>query len=283
MILYPSFGRMTNDSPKLISLDTLIKSTHNIREHVDQKHVQELAEAIASGTQVPPIEVRPENGKYGVIDGLHRWNAHARLGRTHILAYVRNISDADALCRSVQANASKNNSKDELMATAYRMWEKGVPIDEISKKVPGLNGKVKEFLDIYHCCHPKLRANIIQKIGVVGASWLIRFPVEDQLALFEEGQKAGDKKTFFKTKADERHLKPRHLPKTAPRPVLDLTTVTPDPVPMTIDTPQVYTTRVTVTPYEAAQAVSVLIKEYLTKVPVTFGQIKELLPGLIND
>ena len=59
--------------------------------------------AIASRTPLPPIEVHAKGNRFGISDGIHRFNASRDLGLTHIPAIINYAIDAPEKLQVVAA------------------------------------------------------------------------------------------------------------------------------------------------------------------------------------
>jgi len=58
------------------------------RKTLDPKKVDEIAESILEQGQLMPILVRPDGGRFVLIEGLHRLEACRQLGEETILGYL---------------------------------------------------------------------------------------------------------------------------------------------------------------------------------------------------
>ena len=58
------------------------------RQSLDERRVQALAESILENGQQTPIWVRPDHGRYVLVEGLHRLEACKTLGETTITAIL---------------------------------------------------------------------------------------------------------------------------------------------------------------------------------------------------
>ncbi len=88
--------------------------------------VQEYAEALEFGVQLPPVTVVYDGATYWLTDGFHRFYAHRRCLRTEIQAEVLNGELADAQWLSLAANKShglrrSNEDKAKAVQRALRM------------------------------------------------------------------------------------------------------------------------------------------------------------------
>jgi len=88
--------------------------------------VQEYAEAMQAGVELPPITIVHYGATYWLVDGFHRFFAHRRLNRRQIKAEVIAGELADARWLSVAANKAhglrrSNEDKAKAVARALRL------------------------------------------------------------------------------------------------------------------------------------------------------------------
>ena len=115
---------------------------------LNKSQVQRL---VLSGGNWPPIETvhLQEHDKYGVIDGLHRWEAAIRLELDHITARVGTYSSDEEIVEAVlMANLSHgipaNNQVRKMLAGI--LYEDGMSIEEIANYVGLSERTVKLFI-----------------------------------------------------------------------------------------------------------------------------------------
>ena len=80
-----------------ISVEKVTLPDFQIRNELDEDHVQEIAESFENDGQWNPIIVRPTSDEeYEVISGAHRLSAARELGWSEIDAVVKDLGDEDA-------------------------------------------------------------------------------------------------------------------------------------------------------------------------------------------
>ena len=80
------------------------------RIEVDEEHIKLLMKSLAEDGQLHPITVRPlPDGRYEIIDGLHRVEAAKRLGWKDIEANVISVDDLEAKFLALKANLVRRN------------------------------------------------------------------------------------------------------------------------------------------------------------------------------
>lgn len=97
-----------------IAVDKIALPPFQIREEIDQEHVEELKESFERDGQWNPIIVRPHDGEeYEVVSGTHRLEAAKALGWSEIDALVKDLGDEDARGLAVKTNRMQKEMKDE--------------------------------------------------------------------------------------------------------------------------------------------------------------------------
>lgn len=104
---------MKQDALKYVPLDEIMESPEALRT-VDEESVefQELVESVKSRGVLEPIQIRPlPNGKYSIINGLHRTTAAKRAGLVEIPCRIMDANDAQTLEIQVVTNLMKIETK----------------------------------------------------------------------------------------------------------------------------------------------------------------------------
>lgn len=116
-----------------------IENRFDVRTHLDEDTILNLADLYKSGTRLPPIEVvQFEDGTYAYVDGRHRAAARASLGWTDVPAIVNPSNGKDTVplfAKALQANygGSKPPTRQDIYHTVQRMVEAGAGKSEIAK------------------------------------------------------------------------------------------------------------------------------------------------------
>lgn len=102
----------------MIAMAEIIESPVALRAvNEESEQFLEMIDSVKSKGILNPINVRviPEGqenaGKYCIVDGLHRYTANKRAGKTDIPAHVLDIGEAEALEAQVIANIQKVDTK----------------------------------------------------------------------------------------------------------------------------------------------------------------------------
>ena len=133
-----------------IPLDKLVLNPEiAARTKVDEEHLNILMKSLREDGQLHPITVRPlPDGRYEIIDGLHRVEAAKRLGWKDIEANVISVDDLEAKFLALKANLVRRNLEpDQEGELVYRIMVKhglterqvaerlGVSVEWVSKRL----------------------------------------------------------------------------------------------------------------------------------------------------
>src|SRR5438309_1968691 len=96
-----------------IQLDRIEPPQRYVREDVNQEHVDYLTDDIARRGLLEPLLVRPlPDGRYELINGVHRFHALKKLGRISSPCNVLETSDKQALAVQVITNYRNRRLRD---------------------------------------------------------------------------------------------------------------------------------------------------------------------------
>jgi len=133
-----------------IPLDKIVVNPEIVaRSKVDEEYIQFLMKSLREDGQLHPITVRLlPDGRYELIDGLHRVEAAKRIGWREIEANVMSVDDLEAKFLSLKANIVRRNLEPvEEGEVVYRIMVKhglseklvaeklGVSLDWVSKRL----------------------------------------------------------------------------------------------------------------------------------------------------
>lgn len=119
-----------------LPLGSISEPTVKLRP-INNMVVQELARSIAGSGLLQPIMVRPKNGDYQLVFGLHRVLACRSLGWTEIPAIIKEMSTEEALLLQIVENIQRNTAMNILEeGKAYKdMMKRGWTVSRISKAI----------------------------------------------------------------------------------------------------------------------------------------------------
>ena len=121
------------------------------RSAIDHKRVGMFAENMRDGFEFEPIEVQDipeEKGKYRILDGAHRWQAHKAVGAKEIFAKVIELDGRDPLLYAAKkAIGPRQLNDEEARETARRAYQKNPKLSSeiIGKAV----GRARRTVDLY--------------------------------------------------------------------------------------------------------------------------------------
>lgn len=81
------------------------------RAAIEQEHVDDIAEAITEGKELPPVRVYEDGANRWLSRGFHRYHAHCKAGKTKIAAELVKGTLRDAILDSVSDNIEHNALK----------------------------------------------------------------------------------------------------------------------------------------------------------------------------
>ena len=106
--------------PMEIPLEEIDRNPFQTRMHFDEKLLDELAASIATNGVVQPILVRPlPNGRYQLIAGERRWLASKKAGKATVPAFLRQVSDEQAMEITIIENLQRADLNPVEQAKAY--------------------------------------------------------------------------------------------------------------------------------------------------------------------
>lgn len=138
-----------------IELENINIGPYDVREGVDEHHVEELAKSLEEDGQWNPVIVRPtDNGQYDMIAGHTRYRAAQKLGWSEIEASVENVDDSEAEKLALKTNLKrKGMSKLEEgkvvnnMLNEYDLTQSEVA-DRLDKSSTWVSDRVKVALNL---------------------------------------------------------------------------------------------------------------------------------------
>ncbi|MBT3176986.1 MAG: ParB N-terminal domain-containing protein [Desulfobacula sp.] len=157
-------------SDKIAIMDVTLDESIYPREKIDHTRVHIFSENLREGFKFDPIEVQihpDKKGKYRILDGVHRWNAHKEVGLTDISVIIRDLKAIDPLLYAAKmAIGPKQLTEKETRSTARRAFKKnpGLTSSEIGKLI----GRSRQTIDNYIA---DLRA--VQQIKLDRKIWLM--------------------------------------------------------------------------------------------------------------
>jgi ParB/RepB/Spo0J family partition protein len=130
----------------------LIEPWGNDRKEFDAEELKQLATSMANNGLAQPITLRPrpDGAGYWLVAGERRWRAALSLGWATITAFVRDMTDEQALNVMLVENVMRTdlNPIEEGEAYARRMAETGATAAEVAEQLGVPESRVQWKLDL---------------------------------------------------------------------------------------------------------------------------------------
>jgi ParB family transcriptional regulator, chromosome partitioning protein len=152
--------------PLEIALDKIERNPHQTRTAFDEAKLAELAQSIAATGVVQPIVVRElAGGRYQLIMGERRWRASQVAGKATIPAFVRAVSDEQAMEMTIVENLQREDLNPMEQARAFERLSREFKLtqEQMSQRTGKDRASISNFLRLL-----KLRPSI-QKLIEEGA------------------------------------------------------------------------------------------------------------------
>ena len=157
-----------------IPIDSIIKSSCNQRDELNEDHVYKMVDTLKNNRSLPPLLVRKEGDHYGCFDGAHRYSAYKFFGTEQIPVIVKQVSDEEAISLSYTANCGRSWTEAEKAHTCLQLYRSGKDIGAIIEELAQGSDKswshdnVKKYIKIAAFLHPDL-LNQVKKGGKGGS------------------------------------------------------------------------------------------------------------------
>ena len=106
--------------PSELDIDLLVPNRKQPRQHIEESHLEELAQSIRSHGLIQPILVRRVENRYEIVAGERRWRAAQRAGLLRVPVVVREIADDKLLEIALVENIQREDLNAIEEAQAYR-------------------------------------------------------------------------------------------------------------------------------------------------------------------
>ena len=107
-------------APREIPLEAIDRNPYQTRSHFDEAALAELSASIAATGVVQPVLVRPlPNGRFQLIVGERRFLASKKAGKETIPAFLRQVSDQQAMEITIVENLQRADLNPMEQARAY--------------------------------------------------------------------------------------------------------------------------------------------------------------------
>jgi ParB family chromosome partitioning protein len=155
--------------PLEIGINRIDRNPFQTRVAFDEKQMEELTASIAANGVVQPILVRPlPNGRYQLIAGERRWLASERASKPTVPAFVRQVSDEQAMEITIIENLQRADLNPIEQARAYERLgrEFGLTQEQMATRTGKDRASVANFLRLL-----RLPVNVQNKVSGGGLSF----------------------------------------------------------------------------------------------------------------
>ncbi len=165
-----------------IPLDLVDVPEVRVTAQYDAEHLALLKSSLAAMGTVQPIILVAHDGRYDVIDGLHRWQEAKTRGDKTIPAVVYDGSPADGLLMNLVLNRVRGKTKaSEMVEVIRELTEKhGLSSDDLAAKTGLTRDYVEKLQSISRAAPSVQEALDLEVIGVGVAYELSRLPTQIQ-------------------------------------------------------------------------------------------------------
>lgn len=143
-----------------IQLEKINTDVYDVREEVDEDHVDDIAESLKADGQWNPIIVRPsEDGSYDLIAGHTRYRAAKKIGWDSLDATVKDIDGERAYELALKTNLKRKgmDKLEEGRVINEMMDQYGLNQSELAKKLDKSNRWVSERMRVALELDPKVK------------------------------------------------------------------------------------------------------------------------------
>jgi ParB family chromosome partitioning protein len=170
-----------------VSVEKVGLPEFQIREEIDDEHVEEIKKSFAEDGQWNPIIVRPAPEgsvhEYDVVSGAHRLEAAQRLGWSEIEATVKDLDDEHARGLAVKTNRMQKEMQDEEIGELCKELHTDYDLDiEEIGNITGLSpstvqDKITLVMDLADSVYERVKdGELAARKGLV----IAQLPEEDQ-------------------------------------------------------------------------------------------------------
>ncbi|HUF46714.1 MAG TPA: ParB/RepB/Spo0J family partition protein [Vicinamibacterales bacterium] len=106
--------------PTELDIDLLAPNPSQPRQHIEESHLDDLAQSIRSHGVIQPIVVRRAGNRHEIVAGERRWRAAQRAGLLKVPVVVREVADDKLLEVALIENIQREDLNPIEEAQAYR-------------------------------------------------------------------------------------------------------------------------------------------------------------------
>ncbi len=166
--------RASKATVKAVRMNLIDRPKEGIRMEVDPERIDELAASIDEQGLLQPIVLRKAGDRYEIVAGDRRYLAHEKLGRTHITATVREMSDVEcALARATENLTRADLTPLEEAAIYFDLLDnRGLTPEQIGKQMGKKAGTIIRRMQILKMALCLQKAVHEKKVSVSAAEEL---------------------------------------------------------------------------------------------------------------
>ncbi|MHA1873353.1 MAG: ParB/RepB/Spo0J family partition protein [Candidatus Heimdallarchaeaceae archaeon] len=209
---------MTKTELKTIKVDKILANFYQPRTKFDREKIKELAESILSNGLINPITVTPDKkrkGKFMIVSGERRWQAHKIAGLKTIRAFVKEYKNPIQFkIESLIENIHRENlTSMETAKFIKEIWiDMGKPPHQsLALKLGVHQVVVSEYLSLVDDKTPKEVKKAVEKgkLAMRSASMIRQLPEKEQIEIAKEAMRRerGMGRTEIKKETEKRKIK----------------------------------------------------------------------------
>ena len=169
-----------------LAISDIDKNPFQTRYVEDDEALEELAESIKANGVVQPIVVRPaeEAGRYILILGERRLHASKKVGKTHIPALVRRVSEQQAAEMTIVENLQREDLSPLEQAEAFRVLSNKFSLtqQEISERVGLSRASIANYMRLLKLPREVMQMLAEKRLNFAQAKELLKLGDNDRIA-----------------------------------------------------------------------------------------------------
>jgi len=183
----------SNENKEIVYLkpDEILIPEERVTSQLDPEILNELRESIKQHGILEPLLVGLVDGKYVLIDGLHRLMIAKELGLEKVPCVVKPMSEAELLITNLIVNRQRgrSNPAHEAKVLATLVDRYGISLAEAAQKLGMSKSTAEKYYRIARHLHPQLLEALGQGLLSVGCAYWLTF-IEDMNKQLEVGRAA---------------------------------------------------------------------------------------------
>jgi ParB family chromosome partitioning protein len=169
-----------------LAISDIDKNPFQTRYVEDDDALEELADSIKANGVVQPIVVRPaeESGRYILILGERRLHASKKIGKTHIPALVRRVSEQQAAEMTIVENLQREDLSPLEQAEAFRVLSNKFSLtqQEIAQRVGLSRTSITNYMRLLKLPREVMQLLAEKRLNFAQAKELLKLGENDRIA-----------------------------------------------------------------------------------------------------